>query len=337
MPPKPLRKWRPRLPIIVVAVLLTVAALPVAALLLVYPEFGIRTLDIGAFLPAIIAIIVVTALVGYVFVRALMVPVQELTDRTERLRGGDRSALRPLTRHGSRELADLSVGVFGMADALFERTDYISNFATHVSHEVKTPLTSIRGAVELILDQDEGMPESDRRRFLENILDDTWRITALLDRLRQLARADNPQERGETTVIAVLTSLAQRYPEMDISSSGAVDLPIAITPENVSIVFSNLIDNAVQHEARRVSVQASVEGGMLAVNLIDDGVGVSNANAGRIFDLFFTTCRDSGGTGMGLGIVRSMLEAHGGSIRLCPSRPNACLPGAMFQIHAPLT
>ncbi len=334
-PFKPLNKWRPRLSFVVGAVLLTVLALPVAALVLVGPGAGTADFSIWSLLPTFFVITSVTTLVGYVFVRVITGPVQELTNRTARLSAGDRSAIHPLNRHGSREIADLSSGLFGMACTLFDRTDYISNFATHVTHEVKTPLTSIRGAVELILDQGDGMSGEDRQRFLENILDDTQRITSLLDRLRELAYADNPHMGRAAMLNAVLRNLVPRYPDLSIVCDNSCDSAIPMTEENAFVVLSNLLDNAVQHKARTVVVKATVVDELLVVDVTDDGIGVSRGNQERIFELFFTTQREAGGTGIGLGIVRSMLAAHGGRIELLDERQAVPLQGAAFRLSIP--
>lgn len=220
-----------------------------------------------------------------------------------------------------------------MADGLFDRSDYISTFATHVSHEIKTPLTSIRGALELVRDADDQMSVMDRRRFLENALADTARMTLLLERLQELARADNVRDDGESSLESVLCGLRARFPAIELEFEGAVTKPVALSATNLEIVFSNLLVNAGQHDATRVGVVAEIDGDHLRVALSDNGHGVSAGNENRIFDLFFTTRRDAGGTGMGLGIVRTVLRAHGGEIGLI--KPSAA-SGAAFQIALPL-
>jgi signal transduction histidine kinase len=96
-------------------------------------------------------------------------------------------------------------------------------------------------------------------------------------------------------------------------------------------VFAQLIGNAVEHGATQLRVEAGRTGQRLVVHVVDDGEGISEGNRERIFEPFFTTRRESGGTGMGLQIVRSMLAAHAGSIELAQSTS-----GAAFDIRLPL-
>ena len=96
-----------------------------------------------------------------------------------------------------------------------------------------------------------------------------------------------------------------------------------MSAENLRIVLAHLADNAERHGATRLSVDAEAQGEFVRLEVRDDGQGISTNNRARIFDSFFTTRRDSGGTGMGLAIVRAMLEAHGGTILLADSERGA--------------
>src|SRR5690348_7521273 len=97
-----------------------------------------------------------------------------------------------MPHYGTFEIAALAQSFMTMAKRLSDRSDYLATFTAHVSHELKTPLTSIRGAAELMQDSAERMDASTRQRFLANVLLDAARMTALLDALRELARAENP-------------------------------------------------------------------------------------------------------------------------------------------------
>ena len=104
-----------------------------------------------------------------------------------------------------------------------------------------------------------------------------------------------------------------------------------MSAENARIVFDNLIDNSRRHGADRVTILATEERQCLKVRVADNGAGISAGNAEQIFDLFFTTRRDSGGTGMGLGIIQALLKAHGATISLVPTGG----VGACFEIALP--
>ncbi|MDB5360679.1 MAG: two-component hybrid sensor and regulator [Rhodospirillales bacterium] len=280
---------------------------------------------------AVLGIFLVTILIGYVFLRTLMRPIQELIRRTTEIQRGDRDAVRPLTHHGTREIAHLSESFLTMARSLFDRSDYISTFTAHVSHELKSPLTSIQGAAELLRDNAHRMTETERNKFLGNIIGDTERLTALVRRLRELAKADNPQLGGRTSLAPVIAKAGKLDPTIAIEATGDLGREIEMSEENATIVLQHLIDNAVQHGATaiRICIDA-MPPDHLRVTVEDNGTGVSERNRARIFDPLFTTRRESGGTGMGLSIVQSMLRAHGGSIRLLTYEP-----GAVFEISVP--
>ncbi|MCP4314766.1 MAG: HAMP domain-containing histidine kinase [Hyphomicrobiales bacterium] len=269
----------------------------------------------GILLAALSALLA-AGVIGFVFLRTVNGPLHALLKRTRSLGEGDRSALAPLDRYGTRELAQLSEGIFTTAKRLFDRTDFISTFAAHVSHELKSPLTSIQGAAELMRDSEDTMSAQERRKFLDNIVSDTDRLTTTVAQLRDLARADNPQLGSTTTFDAVAAKLLADGRPLPIEIAGDVDVPIAISTDNAAIVVSHLIDNAARHRAQTVKITVQKEGTVLKATVTDDGSGIAEGIREKIFEPFYSTEREAGGTGMGLAIVRTMLEAHGGSIRL---------------------
>jgi signal transduction histidine kinase len=282
---------------------------------------------------AILCMIVPTLLIGFLFHRTITEPMRELVERTNLIGKGDRDALRPLKRHGTSEFARLSQSFLGMAKRLNTRSSFISTFATHVSHELKSPLTSIQGAAELLRDDVDApaMDDEDRRKFLDNIIADTDRLAKISGRLRDFARAENPVALGAAKLSVSIAGLRSAFPALDIRASGELDTPMRISEENATIIFSNLADNAMRHKSSTLDLSAIRQGNLLLVKVIDNGEGVSPNNRTQIFDSFFTTRRDSGGTGMGLAIVRAMLDAHGGAIRLLDSER-----GTAFELTIPL-
>jgi signal transduction histidine kinase len=277
--------------------------------------------------------IVPTLLIGFLFHRTITEPMPELVERTNQIGKGDRTALRPLKRHGTSEFATLSQSFLEMARRLDMRSSFISTFATHVSHELKSPLTSIQGAAELLRDDvdEPDMDDDDRRKFLDNIIADTDRLAKISGRLRDLARAENPVAVGATKLTDTVAALRSSFAILDIRASGDLDMPVRMSEENAMIILSNLADNATRHGSTVFELSAKRQGTLLVLNVSDNGEGVSPNNRAKIFDSFFTTRRDSGGTGMGLAIVRAVLEAHGGTIRLADSEA-----GAAFEITMPI-
>lgn len=282
---------------------------------------------------AILCMIVPTLLIGFLFHRTITEPMRELVERANLIGKGDRDALRPLKRHGTSEFARLSQSFLGMAKRLNTRSSFISTFATHVSHELKSPLTSIQGAAELLRDDVDApaMDDEDRRKFLDNIIADADRLAKISGRLRDFARAENPVALGAAKLSASIAGLRSAFPALDIRASGELDSPMRISEENAAIILSNLADNAMRHKSSMLDLSATQQGNLLVVRVSDNGEGVSPNNRTQVFDSFFTTRRDSGGTGMGLAIVRAMLDAHGGAIRLLDSEQ-----GTAFELTIPL-
>jgi signal transduction histidine kinase len=278
-----------------------------------------------------------TLLIGYLFQRTITRPMRELMRRTTAIGRGQIAGLQPLARHGTAEFAQLSQGFLDMAASLNRRSDFIATFAAHVSHELKSPLTAIQGAVELLRDDalapSAAMSENDRRRFLDNIIADAGRLTAIVQRLRELARADNPLISGATSLAPIVADLHSAFGALNIHAAGDLGATIGMSAENAAIIMGHLVDNSALHGATELWIEAAAHADELCVTVHDNGAGVSPNNAAKIFDNFFTTRRESGGTGMGLTIVRSMLEAHGGSIRLATAQGVA--QGAIFELRFP--
>jgi signal transduction histidine kinase len=268
-------------------------------------------------------------IVALVFSRTITGPINALVRTTEAI-GRGQAPVPPPAQHGTREIAILSQSFLDLAARLVERNAYVHSFAQHVSHELKSPLTAIRGSAELLLD--ETIPTEDRRRFAENIIADSDRLAALLDRLRMLAWADVPLAGKGVTLRRAMELLQLRFPQLEIELSGDADVPIALSEEAALVALTQLASNSIAHQSRKLTVKAQTTGDRLAIVLADDGTGISPGNRERIFEPFFTTRREDGGTGMGLGIARSMLEAHGGSISLAESTTS----GAAFTITIPL-
>jgi signal transduction histidine kinase len=226
-------------------------------------------------------------------------------------------------------MAELSDGLLSMARRLSDQTEQMAVFATHVSHELKSPLTSIQGAAELI--RDAKMTEAERKKFLDNVIDDTERLTLLLKRLNELAKARGAMpDGGQTTLDNALQHMEKRLRDAMVIH-GDTKANIGMSSNNLAAILGNLSGNALAHGATRVDVTARCKDNTVEATIEDNGSGIAAANASRIFDPFFTTRRDEGGTGMGLGIVRALTEAHGGTIEHVPTAHGAC-----FRLVLPL-
>jgi signal transduction histidine kinase len=288
----------------------------------------------GKFLLAGLAVIGATVIIGLVFYRTITRPMHELVGRAERISRGDRDAFQPLAHYGTREFARLSRSFLDMAQQLSRRSDYIATFSAHLTHELKSPLTSIKGAAELLLEslqsKTETLTRMEQKNFVSNILGDTERLDAMTQRLRELARAETAPQNEQTELGAVVSGLKSRFPTRSITASGCLDRSIGMSGEKALIVLSHLADNAVRHNAKNVRLEAAGEDTTVKMVVSNDGDSISESNREKIFDAFFTTRRDTGGTGMGLAIVQAVMASHGGSIRLLPTEQ-----GAAFELQFP--
>lgn len=261
---------------------------------------------------------------------AITRPLKTVMERARRAAGGERGAMAPLDGTVVREVAELGQSLSRMADTLERRADYIRDFAAHVSHEFKTPLTTIHGTVELLRDHFDVMAPEERARFLANLDAEAGRLSRLVGRLLELARADvmASGEPGRCDAVPVVAAQAARVGAQTRLPDMA---PVAMTAEALDCVLANLLDNARRHAGPggRITVTLDTTPDRAVLRVADDGPGVSAANAERIFTPFFTTARSSGGTGLGLAIVRSVLAGHGGSVTLTAGA------GATFEVVVP--
>ncbi|PWQ97315.1 sensor histidine kinase [Leucothrix arctica] len=279
----------------------------------------------------LILVLVAGSLVLFISAR-LSRPIRDLIKQTQKVTKGEQQMVEPLHQPGTYELAQLSRSFAEMSEALHERSTYIDRFASHVSHEFKTPLTAMQGALELLQEHADDMPAEQRQRFLTNLYEDTQRLRRLVNRLLEQARADALQPANERTdLYPILRMLKSRYEERGLlvhytfnEEDKADTLWLNIAPVALETVLSNLFENSLQHGANRVTLSISQLETDTVINVQDNGRGISKANQENIFTPFFTTKRDNGGTGLGLGIVQALLQTWKGSISYKPSEQGAC-------------
>lgn len=272
-------------------------------------------------------------------------PIRELITQTNKLTHGEIETVDMLKQPGTYELAELSRSFSEMSHALHERSSYINKFASHVSHEFKTPLTSMQGTLELLEEHIDDMPLDQRQRFFNNLQADTQRLKQLVNRLLEQARADSTQATTATCQLGdVLRELQASYsynarnphtPQNDVDHGLAIvfsaeqtDIVLKIDADALKIILGNLFDNSQHHGATEIHVQVKPETECCVISVIDNGEGISEANRSKIFTPFFTTRREEGGTGLGLGIIESLLKAWNGSIQLKDSQQ-----GAHFELR----
>ncbi len=284
-------------------------------------------LSLGVFL-ALFVVVGVAVVSGRVLSRSL----RSLSAASHRMAAGNLDAIGDLAQARSSRVAearDLAGAMGTMATRLQARLRYIGEFASHVSHEFKTPVSALRGTVELILDDDE-MPPAVRDRFLQNALDDLDRLTRMVTGLLQLARAEEGGGRKVLAVDDVLTEVAARHPDVVVEGEGGL---VDANPDQLAVVVHNLVDNALRYggDDPRVVLRAFRSNEHTGVEVEDHGPGISAANLDKVFDRFFTTGRERGGTGLGLALVQAVVQAHGGAVTV-ESRPGR----TVFRVALPV-
>jgi signal transduction histidine kinase len=271
----------------------------------------------GIFLLALATCLVLTAAVTLYLSRRIARPIEQMAAAAEAVAAGRPRA--PFSALGTvpDEVASLSESLDRMTAQLTERAAYISEFASNVSHELKTPIAAIRGATELLRDDWDAMDDAQRARFLAHIDADAERMQRLVSGLLSLARIEGTGEADGTTELEpLLRALVADYDGLVTLAGEGGGATVAVGADLLEGAVRNLLDNAAHHGGGApVSVAVRREGAMCLIDVIDHGPGIAPANRERVFDRFFTTRRDVGGTGLGLAIVRAVARRHGGDVR----------------------
>lgn len=235
---------------------------------------------------------------------------------------GDRTALFAL-----RPLDDGVLAVFRDLTRLRRLEGVRRDFVANVSHELKTPLTSVLGFAEPLTDPE--LPRDEVVRFAERILVNGTRMRRLVDDLLDLSRIEagawEPEPaRVELGPVAAsvwedLTARSEAtHPELrlDVEAAPAAD----VDPEALRQILRNLLDNALRHapEGSVVTVASRREGERIRLDVSDQGPGIPEAHRERVFERFYRVdpgrSREAGGTGLGLAIVKHLVAAHGGEV-----------------------
>lgn len=244
-------------------------------------------------------------------------PLARLARRARRVASGERDLPDEPAFHG--EIAELSEAFTTMTTRLDERLVYARDFAADVAHELKSPLTSIRGAAELLEEGADDDPVA-RKRFLRNIVLDVERMNRLVSGLLELGRIEAS---GASRVPVDLVALARRV----AARAASPDVAVVVAAEALAILelregdieaaLQNVVENAVRHSKAGDTVQVRVgnRNGVF-IEVEDHGGGIAEADLARVFDRFFTTDGDREGTGLGLAIAKSAMETHGGRVTL---------------------
>jgi two-component system, OmpR family, sensor histidine kinase CreC len=248
-------------------------------------------------------------------------PINRLKLYAEEIRQGKRATL-PRLDH--TEIGDMGLAFERMKEAL-EGKNYVEQYIQTLTHEIKSPVSAIRGAAELL---EENMPEEKRNRFLANIRNETNRIQDIIDRMLELSELENRNRLNKlkeiNTGALIRTVIESKQPmllkkNIDVLLKINEDLHVTGDPFLLHQAISNLVQNAIDFSpsGSQISVSAKKDNDMIVIEVIDNGPGIPDYALEKIFNKFFSLNRpdtDKKSTGLGLNFVREVAELHQGKI-----------------------
>jgi two-component system, OmpR family, sensor kinase len=266
--------------------------------------------------------LVVALLAGYLVARALSQRVGRLEQAARKVAAGDFS--NPIRAESDDELGQLAAAFDDMQNQLARLDRARKQFIASASHELRTPIFSLGGFLELLADED--LDEETRRQFLEQLRGQVDRMRKLATELLDLSRLEagelelrpEPTDVGQLAreVAGEFTPAAQRH-----DSPVALDLPdepveLECDPERVAQVLRILLDNALVHTpaGTGVRVSAARRNGHVRLEVSDLGLGIKRQNMPHIFEPFFTSNEEAQGAGLGLAIARELAERMQGRL-----------------------
>jgi two-component system sensor histidine kinase MprB len=261
-----------------------------------------------------IAGVALAALLGEAVARAALAPVRRFTDRTEAV-AADASPRMEVERDD--ELGRLATSFNSTLDALERSVEAQRQLVADASHELRTPIASLRANIQVLQDAHRLAP-ADRDALRDDIVAELDELTALVADVMELARGPKPGQVADDVRLDLIVSAqverAQRRAGDAVSFQAQIEpLLISGEPERISRAVSNLLDNARRWSPAGGIVEVQLRDGRLSVR--DHGPGFAEDDLPRVFERFYRSdrARAMPGTGLGLAIVRLAAEAHGGA------------------------
>jgi heavy metal sensor kinase len=301
-------------------------------------EMGIPTEELDIALHGLITtllfglpiVVLVVSAGGYILVRRSLKPVEDIRATAEQITFGNLSNRLPVSRTGDA-LEHLSVTLNQMLERLDNAYQQVSRFSADASHELRTPLTIMRGELESILQRESGMSEALCER-IGSVLEEAERLSRITESLFAISRLDAGEARIEP-ITFYLVDLVRTTTDQMLLLAEEKSIRIAVEADNAARikgdaarlkqVVVNLLDNAIKYTPAggRIFIRISTTASRMAVlEIADNGVGIPAAALPHIFERFYRAdkvrSRELGGAGLGLSIVRSICQAHGGSVEI---------------------
>jgi len=288
-------------------------------------------------------VLVAAGLLGHLFVRRALAPVEEIRRQAERISRANVSERVP--EPGSKgEFSDLARTFNEMLERLDRAFQDLQNFAADAAHELRTPLANLRAEIETAI-QGASSPE-DTRTTLASLAEEVARMSRIVTDLFTLAKIDMRQyalQRERVRLKPLLDEAretweaAAAHRRIEIRSEGG-DVEVAGDPVALRRVLMNLVENAVKYnrEGGRVTLSLDRHDGHVRIRVADTGIGIPPEHLPRLFHRFYRVdkarSRESGGAGLGLAICKSFVEAHEGRIEVSSSPGQ----GTTFTVELPV-
>jgi len=276
--------------------------------------------------------IALAALLGVLVARAALAPIARFTRQTEAIAASpERLETDRLEVQGGDELARLARTFNETLDALERSVESQRNLVADASHELRTPIATIRANLQLMSDE-ERLPAGEREALRRDVIEELDELTALVSDVVELARGSKPgtsagDVRLDEVVAAVVERTRRRAPELTVTAELEPTL-VRGEGDRIARAVANLLDNAMKWSPEGGVIEVRLREGSLVVR--DHGPGFEGEDLPYVFDRFHRarTARAKPGSGLGLAIVRQAAEAHGGSA----SAANAPGGGALMTI-----
>jgi len=274
-------------------------------------------------------VVVTVSAGGYVLVRRSLKPVEDIRATAEQITFGNLSNRLPVAATGD-ELEHLSVTLNQMLERLESAYQQVSRFSADASHELRTPLTIMRGELESVVQREAGLTEELRGR-IGSVLEEAERLSHIAESLFTISRLDAGEARIEHVTFDLVDLIKTTAEQMSLmaeekSISVVIKAEQALSvdgdPARLKQVIVNLLDNAIKYTPRggsiTVALSKAVHKAVLAI--ADTGIGIAPEALPHIFERFYRAdkvrSREQGGAGLGLSIVRSICQAHGGTVEI---------------------
>ena len=290
---------------------------------------------------ATVLAIVLASCIGYLFARALVRPINKMASTARAIKEGDLTARTGI--QGEDEIARLGMTFDEMADSIERDRKLERRLTTDVAHELRTPLMAIQSTVEAMVD---GVFEPNEER-LETVNSEVQRLSRLVDAILKLSRLENrssPMKKELLDVGDLISGIISTH-EAYVNDSGLklvyeVERDVIVRGDSDMIrqATANLISNAVRYtpEGGTITVSVSSNDGMCAIAVRDTGIGLSPDEAKMVFSRFWRAdagrTRERGGLGIGLSVVKEIVERHNGHVTVEGEKGK----GACFTIMLPL-